>query len=287
MMKKAGIFIFFVPTLFLFTAVHAETASSSLIFFPSQVIQGEPIMIQINNLGTTSVKKITFDGKSLGIFIYKNKPTALFGIDLRKKPGAYQAVVKFSDGNISTSSITVTAREKIEQTFTIPEKLGGNTVESQNNLVSTLAAENKTLENIRTGTHAFWNSNFVFPLSEITITDPYGYSRQTGAYTLAHKGVDYRAPEGTEVMAINRGVVRIVKNYRNYGKVIVVDHGLGLMSFYLHLSKINVSEGELVQKGQVIGLSGQTGYTEGPHLHLSVRIGGVSIDPVKFFELFR
>lgn len=88
-------------------------------------------------------------------------------------------------------------------------------------------------------------------------------------------------------MAMNRGIVRVVKTYRNYGKVIVIDHGLGLMSFYLHLSKMKVNEGELVKRGQTIGLSGQTGYTLSPHLHLSLRINNNSIDPVKFMELFK
>ncbi|MFA6095419.1 MAG: M23 family metallopeptidase, partial [Candidatus Paceibacterota bacterium] len=70
-------------------------------------------------------------------------------------------------------------------------------------------------------------------------------------------------------------------------RTIVVDHGLGLMTFYMHLSKIFVNEGELVLPGQVIGLSGDTGYAERPHLHLTVRIGGVSIDPVRFMGLFK
>jgi murein DD-endopeptidase MepM/ murein hydrolase activator NlpD len=59
------------------------------------------------------------------------------------------------------------------------------------------------------------------------------------------------------------------------------------MTFYLHLSKIKVKVGDMVEQGEVIGLSGQTGYAYGPHLHLSVVINGVSIDPVKFFELLQ
>ena len=59
------------------------------------------------------------------------------------------------------------------------------------------------------------------------------------------------------------------------------------MSSYLHLSKINVKVGDVVERGQVIGLSGDTGYTEGAHLHLGIRIDNVAIDPVKFFDLFK
>lgn len=288
MKKNATAQNFLLTVVFLFgiaNTVFAQTAT--VVFFPEQVIQGEPFMVQVNAKTPSAVKKITFDGKALGVFVYKGKPTALVGIDLNKKPGQYKLVASLVDGQVLETDITVGERKKIEVTFTIPAKLGGNTAVSQNKLVSTLADENKSLAEIRTGTKAFWETAFIEPLKQVFITDEYGYSRTTGAYTIPHKGVDYRAKEGTEVMAMNRGVVRIVKTYRNYGKTIVIDHGLGVMSFYLHLSKIKVREGALVQKGQVIGLSGQTGYAEAPHLHLSVRISNVSVDPVKFMGLFR
>ena len=59
------------------------------------------------------------------------------------------------------------------------------------------------------------------------------------------------------------------------------------MSFYMHLSKISVNQGELVLPGQLIGYAGQTGYAEQPHLHLTVRINNISIDPIKFLDLFK
>ena len=70
----------------------------------------------------------------------------------------------------------------------------------------------------------------------MVVTAPYGNSRKTGEYSIPHKGADYRAKDGTEIMALNRGVVRIAQTFRNHGKTIVIDHGQGLMSFYLHLS---------------------------------------------------
>ena len=99
--------------------------------------------------------------------------------------------------------------------------------------------------------------------------------------------MDYRAKDGTEIFATNRGVVRFVKALRNDGNTLVIDHGMGVMSFYLHLSKFKVKVGDIVEKGQVVGLSGHTGYTLGAHLHFSIRINNVAIDPVKFLELFK
>lgn len=287
MKKNAIVRNFLLVAVFLFTetnTVFAQTATIS--FFPKQVIQGEPLLVQVEGVSIFSVKKITFDGKKVGVFTYQGKPTALYGVDLNKKPGVYEVVAEFSDGNTERSAITVGERKKIEAPLGIPAKLGGNTVASQTKLVSTLASENKELSVIHTGTKAFWKTAFSQPLKEVFVTDEYGYSRKTGAYTIAHKGADYRAEDYTPVFAMNRGVVRIAKTYRNYGKTIVVDHGLGLMTFYMHLSEIYVNVGELVTQGEMIGLSGQTGYAEMPHLHLTVRINGTSIDPVKFMELF-
>lgn len=265
-----------------------DATEKSLKTIPEQTIQGEPLMVVIDGVnGISSVKKITFDGETVGVFSYKGKPTALVGVDLKKKAGDYDLIVLFSDGQSIKKVISVGAREKIETPLGIPNKLGGNTKESQNKLVATLAEENKSLANLITGKKAFWSKKFAYPLSQIVVTDIYGYSRKTGEYSITHKGVDFRAKEGTLVMAMNRGVVRVAKSYRNYGKVVVIDHGLGLMTFYLHLSKIKVNEGELVKRGQIIGLSGQTGYVLSPHLHLSVRINNNSIDPVKFLELFK
>lgn len=273
---------------FFFCAFSAGAEEKVLTVIPDRVIQGEPMMVIIEGVKNISeVKKITFGGESLGVFMYQGKPTALIGIDLRKKTGDYELVAKFSEGQSIKKILSVKAREKIEAPLGIPEKLGGNTTESQNRLVATLVAENNSLIKIRTGKKSFWTEKFSYPLSQIFVTDVYGYSRKTGEYSLAHKGIDLRAKEGTPVMAMNRGVVRIARTYRNYGKVMVVDHGLGLMTFYLHLSKIKANEGELVQQGQVIGLSGQTGYALSPHLHLSVRINNNSIDPLKFMELFK
>jgi murein DD-endopeptidase MepM/ murein hydrolase activator NlpD len=280
-------FLFISVLLFCGTLV-AFAQTTSLSIFPEQIIQGEPILIQINGLTSiSSIKKITFDKTILKVFLYQTKPTTLIGIDLYKKPGDYELVAELSDGQILKKTINIGKREKIEAPLGIPEKLGGNTTASQNTLVSTLALENQSLANIHTGLKAFWTQKFLPPLKQTFITDEYGYSRKTGEYSIAHKGVDYRAKEGTPVTALNRGVVRVVRTYRNYGKTIVVDHGLGLMTFYMHLSKIKVNVGELVQRGQTIGLSGQTGYAESPHLHLTVRINGISIDPIKFLTMFQ
>ena len=245
-------------------------------------------MVRVDGVkNLSSIKKMTFGAQTIGVFMYQNLPTALVGVDLNKKPGVYKLTLTLSDGQTVTKNVTVSLRPKVKESLGIPAKLGGDTTQSQNNMVATLTRENKTLANIKTATVALWTQKFTPPLSQLFVTDPYGYSRQTGAYSIPHKGVDYRAKIGAPVLAINSGIVRVVKNYTDYGDTIVIDHGLGLMSFYLHLSQINVKVGDAVEQGQVIGLSGDSGYAEGPHLHLSVRINNISVDPVEFLNLFK
>lgn len=270
-------------------SVSAAASPATLAVQPADIIQGDPVMIAIEGAHTSSALgiQISFGGKPLKVFMYKGKPTAFYGFDLKKKGGVYTVTAQLLDGTTLKKSVLVGERAVEKVSFTIPAKLGGNTTASQNALVSTLAYENASLVGLKTGIKAYWSDSFAYPLATTTITDSYGYNRATGVATVTHKGTDFRAPLDTEVMAINRGVVRLVQNTRNYGKTVVVDHGLGLMSFYMHLSKIYVNEGELVKKGQLVGLSGQTGYAEHPHLHLTIRVDDVSIDPARFLELFR
>jgi murein DD-endopeptidase MepM/ murein hydrolase activator NlpD len=268
-----------------FLLMPAGISAASISVVPENPIQGEPMKIQV--VASSSVSSITFDGKKLGIFTYKNLPTVLYGIDLTKTPGDYEVTATLSSGEVLRKLVAVHPRVKIEAPLGIPEKLGGNTATSAKTLVSTLAQENQSLLGLRTGTHAFWTQKFQFPVANATVTDSYGYSRQTVGQSIAHKGTDFRAKEGTPVLAMNRGVVRLVQTGRNYGKTIIIDHGLGVQTLYMHLSKIYVNTGELVKPGQVIGLSGMTGYAESPHLHLSLRINEVSIDPMKFLELLK
>jgi murein DD-endopeptidase MepM/ murein hydrolase activator NlpD len=259
----------------------------TITVYPEKVIQGEPIKVTIENVtDIASVRKILFDNETAGVFSYQNEPTAFIGIDLNKKIGEHIVVVTFSDGTVLEKTISVVKRDKIEAPLGIPEKLGGNTPEAAKQVVSSLAKENQSIYSVRAFARALWADSFKFPIPNPIVTDAYGYSRETVGQSITHKGTDFRAKEGTSVKAMNRGIVRLARTYQIYGKTVIIDHGLGLFTVYMHLSKIKVNEGELVKQGQLIGLSGETGYAESPHLHISVWVGRISIDPMKFMALF-
>lgn len=279
----------------IFTIMVLTTGSTVLALSPLQisvkpehVIQGEAVMITVNGTNSLSeIKSITLDNKPLSLFLYNDKPTTFYGVDIKKVPKVSKIVVTLRNGTVIKHDLPINERKKIEAPLGIPEKLGGNTVVAEKSLVAMLASENYALSNLATGKKSFWTKPFSYPLVDPIVTDDYGYTRKTGASTIAHKGTDFKAVKGTSVLAMNRGVVRTAKVYKAYGGTVVIDHGLGVMTMYMHLSKIHVKVGQLVSRGQVIGLSGDTGYAEAPHLHLSVRINNVSIDPVRFLEMFK
>lgn len=254
---------------------------------PEVVRQGEPVLITAEGITSTStVKSFTFDNRPLIIFLHEGQVSALLGVDLRATVGTFPLVMTFNDGKELRQNITIGEREIIRAPFEIPEKLGGNTPESERMLIYTLAQEGKIVNAIPTSTKKLWTEKFRPPLDgPIVVTDPYGYTRLTGQSTMPHKGTDMQAEIGTPVYAMNSGMVRFTQNLRNYGNTVIVDHGLGLQTVYMHLSEINVTLGQMVGRGELLGLSGDTGYVLGPHLHLTVRVWDISIDPMKFLEI--
>lgn len=95
----------------------------------------------------------------------------------------------------------------------------------------------------------------------------------------AHGGADYRTPTGTPVLAAEAGLVVLARHHFFAGKNVFVDHGGGLISMYMHLSRLDVKEGQRVAKGGRLGLSGATGRVTGPHLHFGLRWRGAKVDP--------
>ncbi|OQW50241.1 MAG: hypothetical protein A4S09_00155 [Proteobacteria bacterium SG_bin7] len=102
-----------------------------------------------------------------------------------------------------------------------------------------------------------------------------------------HSGLDLRASVGTKVHATADGIVRFAQKLIVPGNIVALYHGDGLISLYMHLSKINVTPGQMVKRGDVIALTGETGRVEGPHLHWEVRWKGISLDPLALLRCLR
>jgi murein DD-endopeptidase MepM/ murein hydrolase activator NlpD len=130
-----------------------------------------------------------------------------------------------------------------------------------------------------------WSGNFTAP-AQAAISDVFGSQRVFNEKTSSpHLGLDFRVPSGTPVAAMNTGTVLLARPLYYEGNFVVIDHGQGLLSLYLHLSEFKVKEGERVRRGQEIGLSGGTGRATGPHLHVAVRWQGIYLDPLRLIRL--
>ncbi len=127
-----------------------------------------------------------------------------------------------------------------------------------------------------------WDSAFIYPMQS-AITSPFGSARVfNNELKSYHSGTDFRAKIGTEIHASNRGKVVIAKNRFLAGGSVVLDHGEGLFSMYYHCSELKVKVGQIVEKGDLIALSGATGRVSGPHLHFGILVRGAQVDPLDF-----
>ena len=113
------------------------------------------------------------------------------------------------------------------------------------------------------------------------ITSPFGMRTDpvTGRYQL-HSGIDIGAGYGVPIQASADGIVIYAGWYGGYGNAIIIDHSSGLSTLYAHCSAMYVSEHQWIQRGQVIGSVGATGWATGPHLHFEIRVNGVPVDPL-------
>jgi len=130
-----------------------------------------------------------------------------------------------------------------------------------------------------------WSGNFVTPV-KAKPTDSFGMSRVFNEeLSSTHRGTDFPVNQGAPVVVSNSGTVVLAKELFYEGNCVIVDHGKQFFTIYMHLSKIEVSVGKKVRRGQIIALSGATGRATGPHLHLGVRWQGSYLDPAKLFQI--
>ncbi|MCA0903325.1 M23 family metallopeptidase [Qipengyuania aquimaris] len=121
------------------------------------------------------------------------------------------------------------------------------------------------------------------PLEDAKLTSDYGMrTHPVLRRRMGHKGVDLAAPTGTPIYATADGVVSKAERFSSYGKFVSIEHGARIQTRYAHMSRIAVSDGARVKKGDLIGYVGSTGRSTGPHLHYEVRIDGEAVNPVPY-----
>ena len=210
----------------------------------------------------------------------------LLGVDMETAPGVYQVVVKLHRSRHETETLRRSIRVQdagfpVEKLTLDPAKVFPDSA-----ALARIRRETalRNLKWSRWSSKVFWHGSFIPPVQ--------GQMRRfgcrriiNGAPRSPHTGVDISAPEGTPVRSPAAGKVLLTGDFFFSGKSVYIDHGLGLVGMFFHLSRIDVAEGEMVEKGQIIGAVGSTGRASGAHLHWGVRWRGVRINPALLLQL--
>ena len=266
-----------------------EPSSLAQIFLSSNSLeQGDTLFIKVVSQSGIAEPTGKFNSGVINFF----EPAGgkewwgIVGIDVKMEPGMYDLIVDFSGGDKFRQQVNV-----IKRKFPITELLVTKELKekgySQEKIVEDVTTkENLILKKILDvyTPKAYFNKAFVYPLEKIKDVGAFGNIRKYGDLALQHLGVDLDATVGTPVYAINDGMVCFSGELNTYGKTLIVDHGLGIFSLYLHLSKFNVLNDEIIERGDIIGLSGNTGYSIAPHLHFSVKVNKAGVDPLRFIR---
>jgi murein DD-endopeptidase MepM/ murein hydrolase activator NlpD len=278
------------------TILPASAANWSVHAQPTRLVNGGPVIFQVKPPqkleslhGTWLAHEVTFrfDERSKTWF-------ALAGVSLETAPGIYtlelsgetQAKQGSSSTKISFSRKFNIARgkyPKIEVKLSVEGKFTEPTPEQQKQIAEAQEVKKDYLNRITPNRE--WSGQFAAPAAA-TISDVFGSQRIfNGKTSSPHLGLDFRVPSGTPITAMNDGTVLLARPLYFEGNFVVIDHGQGLLTLYLHLSEFKVKEGDPVKRGQEIGLSGGTGRATGPHLHVAVRWQGTYLDPARLLQL--
>jgi len=244
---------------------------------------GEPIAGGVIIGKGENVKAAWLNNKQLSI---DKNGIFIFGFD-RDAKGKFVLRVKLKNKKLINYEYKIEKRLYEEQRLTLPKKY----VTPPKKELSRIKKEARIIKQARSKigklNAALFSSGFVYPVDSIKITGLFGSKRILNEKPHnIHNGIDFAVGEGDSVYAITDGIVRLAgENFYFNGNFVLLDHGQGLSSVYLHLSKIFVQNGERIKKGEVIGLAGSTGRSTGPHLHLGVQWLNKRIDPLSLLEI--
>jgi murein DD-endopeptidase MepM/ murein hydrolase activator NlpD len=211
---------------------------------------------------------------------------ALIGIDLDAPVGAHDVVIDTGRPGAQENTIyRLTVRPKAFPTrrLTVAEAFVNPPPEVQDRI----ATEARRLEGLWAATSSAprWTGPFVRPVTDPANSAFGSRSILNGQPRSPHGGADFLSPAGTPIHAPNAGLVALAADLYYTGNTVVIDHGMGLLSLFAHLSSIDVTEGATVTAGEVVGRVGSTGRVTGPHLHWTVRLAGARVDPLSLIAV--
>ncbi len=261
-------------------------AAPQVTVVPERPRVGDVIFVTLEPEGELLRAACSWGGKSYQFPAGESTTELVLPVSLTTEPGARHATVywKYVAGEMgkATVPIEVAAREFAVQRLTLSRaqeaRYSAPETERERRLIG------DALD--RVGAGRWWRGSFAMPV-EGRISTEFGMQRYiNGRLAYRHRGLDIAAPEGTAVLAAADGVVSLADDsFLLHGQTVVVDHGHGVSTLYIHLSEIVVKQGGAVKQGQMLGRVGATGVATGPHLHFAVYAHHEAVDPFFWMSL--
>lgn len=283
-------FIFSLTTLLVVSSAQLDAQRARLAISPARPLPGSLVTLTLSNLGARdSVVAITGTMAGEPLHFAWNGGRSAIGAVPVDSVNAVEAtvVVTRASGKAESLHVSVTPpplpppKEQLQVDARFGRPLDSATA-------ARVAREGELALAVGRRSHDSpprWRSPFLRP-RESAVSSGFGTGRMfNGQVTSRHLGVDFRGAAGTPIRAANRGVVVLVDTFFLGGRVVYLDHGGGVTTGYLHLSKALVTVGDTVARGQRIGLVGATGRVTGPHLHWTARYGGITVNPLGLLKL--
>jgi murein DD-endopeptidase MepM/ murein hydrolase activator NlpD len=269
--KSAPILVFLVS--FCALPLHAQKCSVS----PRQVKLGDTLRVSCPAEFTTAK---LFDRNAKLYSQANGLRFGLLAISVKDKPGAYAVTVSSTDSR-QTQSLPIVIRTTIFPSQNVKLSAEIEALHSTPEELALLTTFKDTISETRS-----WVDPLAPPVSGC-MTSPFGVKRlhngkPTGEY---HGGVDQRSPEGEAIRAVAAGAVTFAKQFNVLGNAVGIDHGQGLQSMYLHMTRLVVASGATVQRGDILGYAGSTGRSTGPHLHWVLYANGINVNPAQWIKL--
>ena len=279
MIRLTPFLLIFLALAALPSAAHALSSDTLRVEVPETAKkQGEFFSVRVS--AERTLPSLWFMERTYTLFRQPDSSwRAMVPVENLTKPGGYALLVRTASGERKIPVLVKPNNRKIQYITLDPSKQGLKATETEKTRVKA-ALLTESPEKLYTGI-------FLRPSPGRT-SSLFGLKRSYdgGPVESYHKGIDISAPEGTPVKSTAKGRVvlcgTVSEGFRVHGNTVVIDHGQGLTTIYMHLHTIAVRAGQLVERGEAIGTVGHTGISTAPHLHWGTYLYGTSVDPQLF-----
>ncbi len=267
--------------------VCGETSEDAVnvVIIPQNPQVGDTVVVKIaKDKSKKSLPKVFFETNKQPVFeLSKEWYRSFIPLSASYKPGDYKVEVFYKGKEKKIDLIVSETKYPLEE-LTLPKTVVGLMASRIERVEVNRALSVYSPEKL-------WSGKFLYPSVGHQST-PYGVKRRVNGVIdpdYFHKGLDFAVSQGSNVISPENSKVVLAgqesKGFVVNGNCIFLDHGHGVVTGYLHLSKLLVKEGDIVKKGQIIGKVGSTGIASGPHLHWGVYVSGKTVDPIKWTSM--